>query len=68
MLVKRTDGSEKMEPIISLNNGVATGDGITSIQLGLHDLNKLIDLSPTQLMAVLVRIKRNCYSPLLGKL
>lgn len=67
MLVKRTDGTELVEKTLITHGHDVREGGITSVTLGLFDLGKLIDLSPTEIKIKLVQLHKQFYNPLMER-
>ena len=67
MLIKRTNGEDTQESVIPKDSHNTIVKGVTSISLSLHDIDELLECSPTVLHAHMKRLKKLYYNPLLGK-
>lgn len=69
MLVKRLGDEETREGVIALNDGARRVDDILNITLAIHDLNLLLEQSPTEMYATIKRLRSHYAKPtILGKI
>ena len=67
MLVRRKGGKKERAKIITEDNHVMIIRDVMSLTLSLHDMNALLELSPTAAYAAIKRLQSHYHNPLLGK-